>query len=94
MTTLYLVWHERPFETTGAGSILWDGDARPLNDNMWLVRSSATRSGLYHATKRQLPKGSALMVAPLEDLPSGWPKFKGMRAGALAWLRQDSRGDS
>jgi hypothetical protein len=34
-----------------------------------------------------LPKGVSLMVAPLDDEPEGWPKFKSMEAGAVAWLR-------
>ena len=83
---LYLVWHE-PTDST----IAWDGDGRPLNDTLWLVRSGLTRSRLYHRTKHQLPPGSALLVAPLDDRPDGWPKFKGMDAGVLSWLRE--RGD-
>ncbi|MEN3975945.1 hypothetical protein [Emcibacter sp. SYSU 3D8] len=87
---LYLVWFdglppdERP-------ALAWAGDAHPLADHLWLVRSSLTRSRLYHATKRQLPAGAALLVAPLDDRPEGWPKFKGMTAGALAWLRRSGR---
>ena len=30
---------------------------------------------------------AALACAPLGDDPAGWPKFKGMEAGALGWLR-------
>jgi hypothetical protein len=84
MARLYLVWHEpvRPEEP-----INWNGDAFALNNQLWLVRSELSRSRLYHAIKWQLPKGVALMVAPLDDRPEGWPKFKGMEAGALAWLR-------
>ena len=53
------------------------------------LRSALTRSKLYHRIKWQLPEGTALLCAPLGDDPDGWPKFKGMDAGALAWLRRD-----
>jgi hypothetical protein len=88
MTTLYLVWHEPISAGPAFPSIAWEGDAHPLNDMMWLVRSELTLSKLYHAVKWQLPEGIALMVAPLEDRPGGWPKFKNMEPGALAWLRR------
>lgn len=90
MTTLYLVWYQAS-APSAAGPIVWDGDAHSLNDMMWLVRSERSCSALYHETKWQLPKGAALMVAPLDDRPACWPKFKGMDAGALAWLRGHSR---
>lgn len=48
-----------------------------------LVESDWTRSELYHHVKRSLPEGTAVLVAPLRDDP----KFKGQRAGVLAWLR-------
>ena len=86
MTRLYLVWHEAILAQGREPSIVWDGDAHPLNDNLWLVRTDLTRSRLYHAVKHQLPEGSALVVAPLEDRPEGWPKFKLMGPGTLAWL--------
>jgi hypothetical protein len=70
MTSLYLVWHEVPIAQRAAGAMVWDGDAHPLSDKMWLVRSELTRSKLYHGTQRQLPHGSALMVVPLEDRPA------------------------
>ncbi len=87
MTILYLVWHEPASASVSDRPISWDGDAYPLNDCLWLVRSTLSRSKLYHQTKWQLPPGSALVVAPLDDRPEGWPKFKGMRSGADAWLR-------
>ena len=83
---LYLVWHES-VPAAPDRPIVWDGDARPLSDMLWLVRSDLSRSRLYHRIKDQLPAGSALLVAPLTDEPDGWPKFKGMDEGALAWLR-------
>lgn len=91
MASLYLVWHEPLPGPAQDCPIVWQGDAHPLTDEMWLVRSELTRSRLYHLVKKQLPGGSALMVAPLNDRPSGWPKFKGMAAGALAWLRRDEQ---
>jgi hypothetical protein len=73
MTTLYLVWHEPTPPRRADAPIAWDGDAHPLNDTTWLVRSDLTLSRLYHGIKRQLPEGSALLVAPLEDRPDGGP---------------------
>lgn len=51
------------------------------------MRSSLTRSRLYHDIKHQLPADAALLVAPLSDTRDGWPKFKYLNPGALAWLR-------
>ncbi len=65
----------------------WPDDAYPLADSLWLVRSGLDRSRFYHRLKKELPAGAALLVAPLTDEPSLWPKFRGMTAGALAWLR-------
>ena len=62
---------------------------KPVAEGLWLIRSPLTRSKLYHRIKWQLPEGTALLCAPLGDDPDGWPKFKGMDAGALAWLRRD-----
>jgi hypothetical protein len=84
--TLYLVWHD-PAATSG-GPLELHGDGHPLADGFWLVRSGLSRSKLYHRIKWQLPEGTALLCAPLADDPEGWPKFKGMEAGALAWLKR------
>lgn len=55
---------------------------RQLDDGLYLLRSSQSRSKVYHAIKRAaLPEG--LLVASLDDVP----KFKGMQEGALKWLR-------
>ena len=54
-----------------------------LADGLYLVVSALTRSRLYHRIKRQLPPGTAFLVAPLADAP----KFKGMSRGALAFTR-------
>ena len=79
---LYLVWHDP--EAAPAGPLDLHGDGHPLADGLWLVRSPLRRSKLYH--------DAALACAPLADDPDGWPKFKGMAAGALAWLRGGSAG--
>ena len=54
-----------------------------LADGLYLVISALPRSRLYHRIKRQLPPGTAFLVAPLADAP----KFKGMSRGALAFTR-------
>ena len=54
-----------------------------LTDGLYLVVSALSRSRLYHHIKRQLPPGTAFLVAPL----AGAPKFKGMSRGALAFTR-------
>jgi hypothetical protein len=53
-----------------------------LSDGLFLVRTSATQSQLYHAVKRRT-QPEALFVARLD----GAPKFKGMADGALKWVR-------
>jgi hypothetical protein len=69
-------------------------DIRPDVDGPWLellelrpglllVESEQRRSVVYHALKDQLPGGSPLLVAELDEVP----KFKGMAPGALAWAR-------
>ena len=83
--TLYLIWHDPAAAL--AEPIDLHGDGHPLEDGLWLVPSALTRSKLYHRIKWQLPEGTPLACAPLEDDPAGWPKFKGMEAGALGWLR-------
>jgi hypothetical protein len=57
-------------------------DLVALAPGLYLTESARTRSQLYHALKRRL-QPARLLVAPL----SGDPKFKGMQAGTLAWLR-------
>lgn len=82
---LYLLWHD-PAAAPEAPLDL-HGDAHPLAEGLWLVRTALTRSQLYHRIKWQLPEGTPLACAPLADDPAGWPKFKGLAPGALAWLR-------
>lgn len=83
--TLYLLWFDPAAELPAPLDL--HGDGHPLADGLWLVRSELTRSKLYHRIKWQLPGGTALLCAPLADDPEGWPKFKGLEAGALKWLR-------
>lgn len=81
---LYLVYvqgAERPDKAVG------NLQAVRLAETLFLVRSAQTRSELYHAVKRRSAPGQ-LLVAPLD----GDPKFKGMAAGALKWLRASADG--
>lgn len=82
---LYLLWFDSPGGLPDGFD--WHGDAHVLASGLWLIRSDLTRSKLYHRIKRQLPEDSPLLLAPLDDTREGWPKFKGMEAGALKWLR-------
>ena len=60
-------------------------DAVELRPAMYVVHTTMTRSELYHAVRDlTLPKG--LLVAPL----AAHPKFRGMAAGALKWLKRRS----
>ncbi|WP_265564208.1 hypothetical protein [Sphingomicrobium arenosum] len=68
-------------------SVDFADDAHPLSETLWLVRSARDRSRLFHDLRDQFARGLPLMVAPLEDCPEGWPKFKHLAPGALAWLR-------
>ena len=81
---LFLLWFDPLADDV---ELDFHGDAASLTDHLWLVRSDLTRSRLYHRIKWQLPDDARLLVAPLVDGNAGWPKFKGMKPGALAWLR-------
>ena len=83
--TLYLLWFDSPGGLPDGFD--WHGDAHVLASGLWLIRSDLTRSKLYHRIKWQLPEDAPLLLAPLDDTREGWPKFKGMEAGALKWLR-------
>lgn len=78
--TLYLVWH-----SAKEADIDLSETSQELSDGLFLVRSERTLSRVYHAIKRQLPEGTALIVAPLSESP----KFKGMAEGALKWVRDE-----
>jgi hypothetical protein len=83
--TLFMLW----FDPAAADCVRLSfvGDVHRLADGLWLARTGQTRSKFYHAMKRQLPPDTPLLVAPLDDSREGWPKFKGMDAGSLSWLR-------
>ncbi|SDB06832.1 hypothetical protein [Bauldia litoralis] len=75
---IYVVWVGEPTQSSMAEG----PDVAVLADGLFLVRTDQTQSQLYHAVKRRLaPK--RLLVARAD----GHPKFKGMEAGALKWLR-------
>lgn len=79
--TLYLAWFDR-----GDGpppDFGFKGQAFALRDGLYLVESALTQSRVYHSIKRGLPPDTALIVGTLADQP----KFKGMDAGALKWVR-------
>jgi hypothetical protein len=73
MTQLYLICVRAKGSDLPARLI----GAVKLDEGLYLVRTTQTRSQLYHEIKRRLAP-AALLVAPLSDLP----KFKGMRRGA------------
>lgn len=81
MTTPYLLYCR---ETDVDAPLDLHGDGYRLDDGLYLIRSDLERSPLYHRIKRQLGADAPLLVAPLD----GDPKFKGMNAGALKWLRE------
>ncbi|TWT86613.1 hypothetical protein Mal64_34400 [Pseudobythopirellula maris] len=57
-------------------------DAMELAEGFFLVRSTDTQSRLYHDLKR-LVQPESLFVGKLDERP----KFKGVAAGSLKWLR-------
>ena len=79
---LFLVWHdpERAIDPELRLAL----DRFELRPGLMLVDSDLTRSQLYHRIKWALPAGTPLLVAPVKEAP----KFKGMAAGALSWVRQ------
>ena len=81
--TLYLVY----VDVDVAGHAEPSPDLLELAPGLYLTESTRSRSQVYHAIKWRL-QPRRLLVAPLADDP----KFKGMRPGALAWLRARRRG--
>lgn len=79
---LYLAYRS----TRGGQAISLDVDAafHELDCGLYLIDSDLSRSKLYHRIKWAHDGLTALLVAPLADAP----KFKGMKPGALTWLRQ------
>ncbi|RIJ23992.1 hypothetical protein D1224_07020 [Henriciella barbarensis] len=81
-TQLYLIYLRGSREALNSREF---AGLRQLDEGLYLLRSGASRSKVYHAIKHAaLPDG--LLVAPLEDAP----KFMGMQDGALKWLRANS----
>ena len=79
--TLFLVhWYPAHGTLEGVDGIL-------LEDGMMLVRSTATRSQVYHHAKHQLSP-DRLLVAELCDQP----KMKGMASGSHVWLKAGGGG--
>src|SRR5690606_9465887 len=68
---LYLLWIDPAAEVPGGLDL--HGDGHPLAETLWLVRSGLTRSRRYHPSQRQLPAGTALLVAPPAHTPQGRP---------------------
>ncbi len=62
-----------------------EGDLFALSSSLYLVRSDLSQSKIYHRIKWQLPPDTPLIVATLSEPP----KFKGMAAGSLKWVRSD-----
>lgn len=54
-----------------------------LHRGLVAVDSDQSRSVVYHALKDHVGGGSPLLVTELTQVP----KFKGMSAGALTWMR-------
>ena len=77
--TLYLIYFDEAESALDESSI---AGLQRLDDGLYLLRSGLTRSQVYHRIKRYT-EPERLLVAPLEE----HPKFKGMTAGALKWLR-------
>lgn len=60
----------------------WEAAVR-LAPGLLLLDSTAGRSAVYHALKDHVPRGTALVVAPLADAP----KMAHVAPGATAWAR-------
>ena len=82
---LFLVWHD---EDKAIPPDLGVASERfELCPGLTLVDSPLDLSPLYHQVKWSLPSESALLVAPLAEVP----KFKLMGRGALNWIRARRR---
>lgn len=75
---LFVVFLDTPLDEKALNGM----DITPLSGGLWLVRTALTQSKLYHLVKR-VAKPDALFVGRLDEPP----KFKGMAAGSLKWLR-------
>lgn len=83
--TLYLASFSASEDADADIDVALDGEACALQAGLYLVRSDLSQSKLYHRIKWQLAPDTPLFVAAL----AGAPKFKGMAAGALKWVRQE-----
>jgi hypothetical protein len=77
----YLDGHDLEVDVAGP----WR-ELQALRPGLVFVDSDQTRSVVYHALKDHLPEGTPLLVAELHEPP----KFKGMAAGSLRWIRERS----
>ena len=82
--TVYVVWASDLHEVDPSRDLA--GPWRQIvvaAGGLAFVDSDDTLSRVYHALKWSLPDGSALVVAPIADLP----KAKGLAPGTNTWLR-------
>ena len=63
------------------------GELFELQTDLLLICSELSQSKIYHALKSHMPPDSALFVGELVQLP----KFRGMHAGALKWVRAHAK---
>ncbi len=79
--TVYLAWtgSRPPADLPGP----WE-EVRVLTDDLSVITSGESLSRVYHELKWSLPDGTALLVAPVAEVP----KLKGMPPGTLSWLRR------
>lgn len=78
---VYLVYADAELDPDSDGP--WEAIIL-LRPGLAFVQSDLHRSAVYHGIKDTLPARTALLVAELDEPP----KFKGMDAGTLAWIRQ------
>ena len=78
--TVFMAWVSEPAPADLAGP--WD-ELRVAAPDLLLISSGDTLSRVYHQLKWALPEHSALIVAPLAQVP----KLKGLPQGTLSWLR-------
>ena len=78
--TVFVAWTSTPIPSALAGP--WE-EIRPASASLSLISSGESLSRVYHELKWALPEDSALLVAPVAEVP----KLRGMPAGTLTWLR-------
>jgi len=82
--TVFLAWTSVPVPEGIPGP--WR-ELRHAAPGLTFVDSDDTLSRVYHELKWSLADGTALVVAPLHELP----KAKGLAPGTQAWLREHGR---